>query len=74
MRVLVDGVQQYSGTVAQGQSRTWKGKETIRIRTGRADSVKVVVNGKDRGTMGDRNNLIIEKEWSRSGKERLIQK
>lgn len=72
MRVLVDGVQQYSGTIAKGQTREWKGKETIRIRTGRADSVKVVVNGTDRGLLGDRDNLIVEKEWNRSGKERTI--
>lgn len=72
MRVLVDGVQQYSGTIAKGQTRQWKGKASIRIRTGRADSVKVVVNGTDRGFLGDRDNLIVEKEWDRSGKERTI--
>jgi len=73
MSVLVDGVQQFSGTLAKGAARTWKGKNTIQIRTGRADSVKVTVNGVDMGLMGTPSNLIVEKRWDRTGKETIVQ-
>ncbi len=72
MRVLVDGVQQYNGTLAKGSTRKWEGKRSVRIRTGRADSVTVTVNTSNRGLMGGPNNLIVEKEWSSDGTEKLI--
>ena len=73
MSVLVDGVQQFSGTVPKGSSKQWKGKNTIQVRTGRADSVHVYVNGADQGLMGTPNNLIVEKRWDRTGKETIVQ-
>ena len=72
MRVLVDGVQQYNGTLPKGSTRQWTGDDIIRIRTGRADSVQVTVNGEEIGLMGDPDNLIVEKEWDRSSQERVI--
>jgi len=72
MRVLVDGVQQFSGTLPRGTTRQWTGKDKIRIRTGRADSVTVNVNGADKGLMMVSNSLIVEKEWDRAGNEKLI--
>lgn len=72
MRVVVDGVQQYSGTVPRGTTRQWEGEELVGIRTGRADSVRVTVNGSDLGLLGDPDNLIVEKEWNRAGEERVI--
>ncbi len=74
MRVLVDGVQQFSGTMPRNSTRQWTGKNTVRIRTGRADSVQVNVNGNDKGFMGTKDNLIVEKEWNRLGDERVITK
>lgn len=74
MQVLVDGVQKYNGTMAKGLSKQWTGKSTIRIRTGRADSVHVRANGTDLGFMGTPNNLIVEKEWNKSGAEKIIVK
>lgn len=74
MRVLVDGVQQFSGTLPRGTTRQWVGKNRVRIRTGRADSVRVTVNGADLGLMQPVQgaSLIVEKEWDRSGTEKLI--
>lgn len=72
MRVIVDGVQKYSGTLPKGTNRSWEGKDVVRIRTGRADSVTVNVNGVDKGIMGQGPNLIAEKEWDRSGNEKVI--
>ncbi|MEO8287603.1 MAG: RodZ domain-containing protein [Chloroflexota bacterium] len=73
MSVLVDGVQQFSGTLAKGATRQWKGKNTIQVRTGRADSVEVEINGVSKGFMGTPNNLVVEKKWDRTGKETVIQ-
>lgn len=74
LRVLVDGVQRYSGTLPAGTTRQWTGKNTIRIRTGRADVVRVQINGADRGFMGTTQRLIVEKEWNKSGNETVIQR
>lgn len=73
MRVIVDGVQVYSGTLPKGTTRQWIGQNTVRIRTGRADSVRISVNGADLGLMGNPNNLIVEKQWDKSGNETVIQ-
>jgi len=73
MRVIVDGVQKFSGTVPKGSNKQWVGKDKGRIRTGRGDSVQVTVNGATRGLMQIGNNLIVEKEWDRSGTEKVIQ-
>jgi cytoskeletal protein RodZ len=73
MSVTVDGVQKFSGTLAKGgTTRTWNGKNTIQIRTGRADSVRVTVNGTDIGLMGTPTNQIVEKRWDKSGKETIV--
>jgi cytoskeletal protein RodZ len=72
MRVLVDGVQQFNGTLPQGTNRTWTGKNKVRIRTGRADAVQVTVNGADKGLMRVGAANVVEKEWDRSGNEKII--
>ncbi|MDQ3707575.1 MAG: DUF4115 domain-containing protein [Chloroflexota bacterium] len=74
LRVLVDGVQRYSGTLPAGTNRQWSGKSTIQIRTGRGDVVRVQINGADRGFMGTPDNLIIEKKWDNSGTETIVQR
>lgn len=73
MSVRVDGVQQFAGTLPIGTSRQWNGKNTIQLRVGRADSVRVYVNGADRGIMGTPDNLIVEKKWDKAGNEQVIQ-
>jgi hypothetical protein len=72
LRVTVDGVQQFSGTLPSGSARQWTGRRTVRIRTGRADAVSVTVNGADLGLMQMGTDLIVEKEWDRTGAERVI--
>lgn len=74
MSVLVDGVQRFNGTMPKGTTKQWSGKNTIRIRTGRADVVRVQVNGVDIGFMGDPNNQVVEKQWDKTGAEKVIQK
>ncbi|HET9493433.1 MAG TPA: RodZ domain-containing protein [Chloroflexia bacterium] len=72
MSVLVDGVQRFSGTLPRGATREWKGRNTIQIRTGRADSVRVTINGADRGFMGAPGRNVVEKRWNREGQETVI--
>jgi cytoskeleton protein RodZ len=72
MSVLVDGVQRFSGTLPKGATREWKGRNTIQVRTGRADSVRVTVNGADRGFMGAPGRNVVEKRWDKSGQETVI--
>lgn len=73
MSVQIDGVQQFVGTLSIGASKEWSGKSTIQLRVGRADSVRVYVNGADRGFMGTPDNLIVEKKWDKAGNEQVIQ-
>jgi cytoskeletal protein RodZ len=72
LRVTVDGVQQFSGTLPSGSTRQWTGRRTVRIRTGRADAVSVTVNNANLGLMQLGTDLIVEKEWDRTGAERVI--
>ncbi|MEO5953174.1 MAG: RodZ domain-containing protein [Chloroflexia bacterium] len=73
MSVRVDGVQEFAGTLPIGTSRDWSATSTIQLRVGRADSVRVYVNGADRGYMGTPDNLIVEKKWDKTGNEEVIQ-
>jgi cytoskeletal protein RodZ len=73
MSVRIDGVQQFAGTLPIGTSRDWTGSSSIQLRVGRADSVRVYVNGADRGFMGTPDNLIVEKKWDKAGNEQVIQ-
>jgi cytoskeleton protein RodZ len=72
LQVTVDGAVQYSGTLPSGSSKQWTGKKTVRIRTGRADAVKVNVNGADRGTMMAGGTRILTKEWDVAGNEKIV--
>jgi hypothetical protein len=73
MSVRVDDIQQFSGTLAKGTSREWDGRNSIQLRVGRADSVRVYINGADRGFMGTPDNLVVEKKWDKAGNEQVIQ-
>lgn len=72
LQVTIDGTVQYSGTLKKGSAKQWVGNKTVRIRSGRADAVHVVVNGVDKGTMQVGNTRIITKEWDISGTEKVV--
>lgn len=72
LQVTVDGSIQYSGTLPKGSTKQWTGKNTIRIRSGRADAVNVNVNGADRGTMMAGGTRILTKEWDVAGNEKIV--
>ena len=73
MSVRINGVQQFAGTLPIGTSRVWEASNSIQLRVGRADSVRVYINGADRGFMGTPDNLIVEKKWDKAGNEEVIQ-
>ena len=73
MSVRINDVQQFAGTLPIGTSREWEASSSIQLRVGRADAVRVYINGADRGFMGTPDNLIVEKKWDKAGNEEVIQ-
>lgn len=58
MRVIVDGVKEVEGEQPEGTSLTFSAEESITVRIGDAGVVNVTVNGEDRGTLGDRSEVV----------------
>lgn len=71
-RVFVDGVRAFEGTLPARTVRSWTGARSIQIRTGRADIVRIKVNGVDRGLLGSPRQTVVTKEWDVSGTETII--
>jgi cytoskeletal protein RodZ len=71
-RVFVDGVRAIEGTLPARTVRSWTGTKSIQIRTGRADIVRIKVNGVDRGLLGSSRQTVITKEWDINGNETII--
>jgi cytoskeleton protein RodZ len=72
MSVTIDGLEQFKGTMAIGTTRQWTANNSILLWVGRADAVRVTVNGADRGFMGTPNNLIVKKKWDKAGNEQIV--
>ena len=53
--------------------RLSNGSGNVTIRTGRADVVRIRVNGQDRGLLGTPQQTIITKQWDVNGNETIIQ-
>lgn len=62
MRVVIDGVTEYEGTIQAGASKQWDGKRTVTIRVGNAGGVRFVVNGKDEGILGGPGQ-VVDRTW-----------
>ncbi|MCL5411129.1 MAG: DUF4115 domain-containing protein [Patescibacteria group bacterium] len=62
--VTVDGENKYEGVLVNGVSKTFTGKERIKIKTGNAGSTKIAINGKDQVVMG-KENEVLEKEYTK---------
>jgi hypothetical protein len=72
-RVFVDGVRAFEGTLPARTVRSWTGSKSIQLRTGRADVVRIKVNGVDRGLLGTPRQTVVTKEWDVNGNETIIQ-
>jgi cytoskeleton protein RodZ len=68
MQVTVDGLQQFSGTMAAGSRRTFNGDNTVYVWTGNGGGVTAIVNGQSRGLMG-RFGVPVKKQWDKAGNE-----
>ncbi|HST06015.1 MAG TPA: RodZ domain-containing protein [Chloroflexia bacterium] len=72
MSVTLDGVEQFKGSMAIGTTRQWTANNNVLLWVGRADSVRVTVNGVDRGFMGTAANLVVKKKWDKNGNEQVV--
>lgn len=46
IRVTVDGEKQFEGVIPGGETKTFKGSKSVRIRIGKPNGIKLVLNGK----------------------------
>jgi cytoskeleton protein RodZ len=68
MQVTVDGLQQFSGTLASGTRRTFNGDTTVYVWVGNGGGVSAVVNGQSRGALG-RPGQVVKRQWDSNGNE-----
>ncbi|MBI3945990.1 MAG: helix-turn-helix domain-containing protein [Armatimonadetes bacterium] len=52
VRIKGDGKLLYEGTLQPGETRTWKGSQTLEVRAGNPGAIRATVNGKDLGMPG----------------------
>ncbi|MEW6189449.1 MAG: RodZ domain-containing protein [Actinomycetota bacterium] len=52
LRIVVDGVKVYEGTLKKGEVMKWKGKDSIFVRAGNASGVEIEKNGVPIGPLG----------------------
>jgi len=62
MRVVVDGETKFEGELTARQTRTFSGKERIKVKLGNAGVVQVQVNGRYLGYLGGRGE-VVNKEF-----------
>jgi transcriptional regulator with XRE-family HTH domain len=66
LRAAVDGVETFVGQMAPGQTREFAGNTVVELWTGNARGTRVVFNGQDQGTLGDRGEVVI-RLWTANG-------
>jgi transcriptional regulator with XRE-family HTH domain len=62
MRVVIDGQEEFQGTVQPGQSKSFSGKEKINVRFGDAGAVEAFMNGESLGMMSSVSE-VVDKEF-----------
>jgi hypothetical protein len=70
--VFVDDIKAFEGTLQPNTVRSWTGFRSVQIRTGRADIVRIKVNGQERGIMGSPQQTVVTKQWDVNGTETII--
>jgi cytoskeleton protein RodZ len=66
LRVIVDGEEVFAGSLEEGTTRTWRGRESIALRCGNAGGVEATVNGEPLGILGERGQ-VVDLEWLAEG-------
>ncbi len=62
VRVTVDGVVQFDGTLRAGQQQSWEGGERIQVWTDTGKTLQLAVNGED---LGPYSPAMGHPEWNR---------
>ncbi|MGA9348740.1 MAG: RodZ domain-containing protein [Anaerolineae bacterium] len=62
LRVVVDGQEVFAGSLEEGTTHTWRGRESIALRCGNAGGVEATVNGEPLGLLGERGK-VVDVEW-----------
>jgi cytoskeletal protein RodZ len=65
LRIIIDGETVFQGILNAGESRIWRGKREIRLRTGNAGGVEVTLNGQPLGALG-KSGEVLERIWTLS--------
>lgn len=62
VQAIIDGTDAFQGELVAGESRSFEGKENIRIILGNAGAVEVLENDKSLGFLGDMG-AVVEQEF-----------
>lgn len=62
IQILVDNIKQFEGIMQAGDGNSWSGENQVSIRAGNAGGVEVIVNGINRGLMGE-SGKVREQLW-----------
>jgi cytoskeleton protein RodZ len=66
LKVVVDGMEQFTGRVVPGQAYTFSGSSKITLTTGNAAALQVYYNQQDLGILGG-NGQVINMDFSKVG-------
>jgi cytoskeleton protein RodZ len=63
LEVAVDGQNAFTGVLLPGANKTFTANARIHLKTGNAGSTRVILGGKDQGTLGP-DNQIAERDYT----------
>jgi len=66
LKVVVDGMEQFTGRVVPGQAYPFSGSSKITLTTGNAAAIQVYYNQQDLGILGG-NGQVINMDFSKAG-------
>jgi cytoskeletal protein RodZ len=64
VQILADDTKVFEGILQTGESRSWSAERRVAIRAGNAGGVQVIINGEDRGVMGDEGR-VADQVWEK---------
>jgi len=64
--VQADGQRAFAGILEPGAKDSWTASERITLRSGNAGAVRVTLNGRDLGVLGEPGQ-VVEQEWTAPG-------
>jgi transcriptional regulator with XRE-family HTH domain len=70
VRVVADGEESFSGNLQPGDKKTFRAKESIKIRLGNAGGVDVIYNGEKQPPVGGRGE-VVDKEFTPPSRKEL---